>query len=64
MLPEVRGFMMDLILEVVNEYPDIDGVQGDDRLPAMPLKVGMTIIRSAYIRLIMVAPILRSTDCQ
>lgn len=40
MLPEVRGFMSDLILEVVNEYPDIDGVQGDDRLPAMPSEGG------------------------
>ena len=40
MLPEVRGFMEDLILEVANNYPDIDGVQGDDRLPAMPSEGG------------------------
>ncbi|MBV6654046.1 MAG: family 10 glycosylhydrolase [Mameliella sp.] len=40
MLPAVRDFMTDLILEVVNEYPDIDGVQGDDRLPAMPSEGG------------------------
>jgi uncharacterized lipoprotein YddW (UPF0748 family) len=40
MLPEVRNFMSDLILEVVTAYPDIDGVQGDDRLPAMPSEGG------------------------
>lgn len=40
MLPEVRDFMSDLILEVVTEYPDIDGIQGDDRLPAMPSEGG------------------------
>lgn len=40
LLPEVQEFMSDLILEVVNEYPDIDGVQGDDRLPAMPSEGG------------------------
>ncbi len=40
LLPEVQGFMNDLILEVVNNYPDIDGIQGDDRLPAMPSEAG------------------------
>lgn len=40
LLPEVQQFMSDLVLEVVNEYPDIDGVQGDDRLPAMPSEGG------------------------
>jgi len=33
--PEVQDFMTDLIMEVVQNY-DIDGIQGDDRLPAMP----------------------------
>jgi uncharacterized lipoprotein YddW (UPF0748 family) len=33
--PEVQAFMNKLVLEVVNTY-NIDGVQGDDRLPAMP----------------------------
>lgn len=32
--PEVQQFMMDLIQEVIDNY-DIDGIQGDDRLPAM-----------------------------
>jgi uncharacterized lipoprotein YddW (UPF0748 family) len=38
--PDVQQFMTDLVLEVVTNYPDIDGVQGDDRLPAMPTEGG------------------------
>ncbi len=37
--PEVQDFLISLILEVVNNY-DIDGIQGDDRLPAMPSEAG------------------------
>jgi uncharacterized lipoprotein YddW (UPF0748 family) len=37
--PEVQQFMLDLIMESVNNY-DIDGIQGDDRLPAMPRNAG------------------------
>ncbi|GFE69909.1 glycoside hydrolase family 10 protein [Chroococcus sp. FPU101] len=37
--PEVQQFMLDLILEVVQNYP-IDGIQGDDRFPAMPIGGG------------------------
>jgi len=33
--PEVQAFVNSLILEVAANY-DIDGVQGDDRLPALP----------------------------
>jgi uncharacterized lipoprotein YddW (UPF0748 family) len=33
--PEVQTFMNKLVIEVVNNY-GVDGVQGDDRLPAMP----------------------------
>ncbi len=35
MNPEVQNFLQKLMLEVVKNY-DVDGVQGDDRLPAMP----------------------------
>ena len=35
--PEVQEFMIDLMMEVVENY-DIDGIQGDDRLPAMSVK--------------------------
>ena len=37
--PEVQNFISSLVLEVVKNY-DIDGVQGDDRLPAMPSSGG------------------------
>lgn len=35
MNPEVQNFVKSLVLEVVQKY-DVDGIQGDDRLPAMP----------------------------
>jgi uncharacterized lipoprotein YddW (UPF0748 family) len=38
-LPEVQDFMLSLIMEVVKNY-DVDGIQGDDRLPAMPSESG------------------------
>ncbi len=37
--PEVQKFLLSLILEVVTNY-DIDGIQGDDRLPANPSMAG------------------------
>lgn len=37
--PEVQQFMTELVMEVVQKYP-IDGIQGDDRLPAMPSEGG------------------------
>jgi uncharacterized lipoprotein YddW (UPF0748 family) len=36
---EVQDFMISLVLEVVKNY-DVDGIQGDDRLPAMPSEGG------------------------
>ncbi len=36
---EVQDFILSLIMEVVNNY-DVDGIQGDDRLPAMPSEGG------------------------
>ncbi|MEP0914746.1 family 10 glycosylhydrolase [Leptolyngbya sp. GB1-A1] len=35
--PEVQAFMIELIVEVAHNY-DIDGIQGDDRLPAFPVE--------------------------
>jgi uncharacterized lipoprotein YddW (UPF0748 family) len=35
----VQNFMTELVMEVVNGY-DIDGIQGDDRMPAMPTEGG------------------------
>lgn len=37
--PEVQQFMTSLVLEVVRNY-EVDGVQGDDRLPALPSAAG------------------------
>lgn len=37
--PEVQQFMQEMILEVVKNYA-VDGIQGDDRLPAMPAEGG------------------------
>jgi uncharacterized lipoprotein YddW (UPF0748 family) len=37
--PEVQKFMLDLILEVVGKYK-VNGIQGDDRLPALPFTGG------------------------
>ncbi|MBK9291853.1 MAG: family 10 glycosylhydrolase [Bacteroidetes bacterium] len=37
--PEVQDFMLSLVLEVVKNY-EVDGIQGDDRLPAMPSEGG------------------------
>lgn len=37
--PEVREFITQMVLEVAANY-DVDGIQGDDRLPAMPSEGG------------------------
>lgn len=38
--PEVQEFLIKLIEESLTLYPDLDGVQGDDRLPAMARNSG------------------------
>lgn len=38
--PEVQTFVKNMILECVRKYPNLDGVQGDDRLPALPAEGG------------------------
>ena len=37
---EVQDFMLSLLVEAVKKYPDLAGIQGDDRLPAMPSEAG------------------------
>ncbi|MGE5499101.1 MAG: glycoside hydrolase family 10 protein, partial [Syntrophothermus sp.] len=37
--PQVQDFLLSLITEVVKNY-NVDGIQGDDRLPAMPVEAG------------------------
>ena len=36
---QVQDFLLSLMLEVVNNY-DVDGIQGDDRIPALPCEGG------------------------
>jgi uncharacterized lipoprotein YddW (UPF0748 family) len=50
--PEVQNYMLSLVTEVIDKY-DLDGVQGDDRLPAMPFEGGydsatVTIYKSEH----------------
>jgi len=46
--PEVQNFLLSLVLEVVENY-EVDGIQGDDRLPAMPSNGGYSEFnRSLY----------------
>ena len=37
--PEVQQFLLDMVQEVIRNY-DVDGIQGDDRLPAIPSEGG------------------------
>ncbi len=43
--PEVQAFMRGLVLEAARKY-DVDGIQGDDRLPAMAVEGGYTRVDS------------------
>jgi uncharacterized lipoprotein YddW (UPF0748 family) len=47
--PEVQQFMLDLITEVIQTY-DVDGIQGDDRLPAMPFNGGYDTATKAQFK--------------
>jgi uncharacterized lipoprotein YddW (UPF0748 family) len=38
--PDLQQFMLDLIREALTLYPEVDGIQGDDRMPAMPRNSG------------------------
>lgn len=44
--PDVQGFMLALIHETMENY-NIDGIQGDDRLPAMPSEGGYDVFTKA-----------------
>ncbi len=37
---EVQDFVLNLMKEALQRYPEVDGIQGDDRLPAMPRNSG------------------------
>lgn len=47
--PEVQEFMLQLIEESIDLYPDVDGIQGDDRMPAAPRNSGYNdVTKQAY----------------
>lgn len=48
--PEVQEFVLGLLEEVVRNY-DVDGIQGDDRLPALPSSAGYDALTIDMYRL-------------
>ncbi len=48
--PEVQDFLIDLIMESVRLYPEVDGVQGDDRMPAAPRNSGYNEVTKALYK--------------
>jgi uncharacterized lipoprotein YddW (UPF0748 family) len=48
--PDVQQFMLDLLTEVARNY-QVDGIQGDDRLPAQPVEGGYSeFTKNLYTR--------------
>lgn len=47
--PEVQGLLRALIFEVADRY-DVDGIQGDDRLPAQPIEGGYSAYTDSLYR--------------
>ncbi|NDP22716.1 MAG: family 10 glycosylhydrolase [Paludibacter sp.] len=41
--PDVQQYILDLISEGIKRYPNVDGIQGDDRLPAMCINSGYDV---------------------
>jgi uncharacterized lipoprotein YddW (UPF0748 family) len=41
--PKVQDYLIKLIKEGIKRYPNVDGVQGDDRMPAMPKNSGYDV---------------------
>lgn len=47
--PQVQDFMLNMVLEVVKNY-DVDGIQGDDRMPAFPCEGGYDLATTERYR--------------
>jgi uncharacterized lipoprotein YddW (UPF0748 family) len=47
--PEVQDFLISLTTEVLDKY-EVDGIQGDDRLPAMPIEGGYDSVTVAQYK--------------
>ncbi len=48
--PAVQEFMLKLIEESIDLYPEVDGIQGDDRMPAAPRNSGYNETTKALYR--------------
>jgi uncharacterized lipoprotein YddW (UPF0748 family) len=47
--PVVQNFMISMIEESLTKYPELDGIQGDDRMPAAPRNSGYELVtKSLY----------------
>jgi uncharacterized lipoprotein YddW (UPF0748 family) len=47
--PDVQNFMISLVTEILDNY-DVDGIQGDDRLPALPAEGGYDSVTVAIYK--------------
>jgi uncharacterized lipoprotein YddW (UPF0748 family) len=48
--PAVQNFMISLMEESLTKYPDLDGIQGDDRMPAAPRNSGYEVVTKALYK--------------
>lgn len=48
--PDVQDFMLALVEEALEKYPDVDGIQGDERFPAVPYDSGYDAYTSALYK--------------
>ncbi len=47
--PDVQNFMISIVTEILDNY-DVDGIQGDDRLPALPVEGGYDSVTVAMYK--------------
>jgi len=48
--PAVQNFMISMMEESLTKYPDLDGIQGDDRMPAAPRNSGYEVVTKALYK--------------
>jgi uncharacterized lipoprotein YddW (UPF0748 family) len=48
--PAVQNFMISMMEESLTKYPDLDGIQGDDRMPAAPRNSGYEAVTKALYK--------------
>ena len=45
--PAVQNYLLNIVVEGIKLYPDVDGIQGDDRMPAMCINSGYDAVTVA-----------------